>query len=418
MQSRISKNLDGVKTGTLYVGIDLGLDRNEALVIDSRARQLDRLGFPHSRHGYDYLLRRLKGIQDKHQSPAVLVGMEPTNYFWKLLANYLEQQQINYRLVNAYTVKKHREGDQLDRSKDDTRDAFMIADLLRTGKYTRTQLLHGGYAELRTYSTLYDQVRRDIRRHKTILRTVVMQLFPELCLVFKDLTGYTAMAVLRDHASAIAVRELSQEAFIARVRTHFVGKRLMVSKLCRVHLLATNSIGVQDSLRALQETARTQIDALVLLRRQFDTVCAALVDTLKTLPEAPYLLSMHGLGKVQAAIILGEIGDPSRYQNAGQLIKLAGTQPTPNNSGRKNKGLTPISRKGRPRLRTALYFSVMCLIRVDDAFAREYLRLQTRCQNPLTKMQSIGVLMNKLLRILWSLMRNRTLYQPDHQQGD
>jgi len=32
MQSRISKNLDGVKTETLYVGIDLGLDRNEALV--------------------------------------------------------------------------------------------------------------------------------------------------------------------------------------------------------------------------------------------------------------------------------------------------------------------------------------------------------------------------------------------------
>ncbi len=103
-------------------------------MINSLARQLDRFGFPHSRHGYDYLLRRLKAIQDKHQSPAVLVGMEPTNYFWKLLANFLEQQQINYRLVNAYTVKKHREGDQLDRSKDDTRDAFMIADLLRTGK--------------------------------------------------------------------------------------------------------------------------------------------------------------------------------------------------------------------------------------------------------------------------------------------
>lgn len=418
MQSRIAKNLGGVKTETLYVGIDLGLDRNEALVIDSRARQLDRLGFPHSRHGYEYLLRRLKAIQDKHQGLAVLVGMEPTNYFWKLLANFLEQQKINYCLVNAYTVKKHREGDQLDRSKDDTRDAFMIADLLRTGKYTRTKLLHGGYAELRTYSTLYDQLRRNIRRHKTILRTVVMQLFPELCLVFKDLTGYTVLAVLRDHASAIAVRELSQEAFIARVRAHFVGKRLMVSKLCCVHVLAANSIGVQDSLRALQETARIQIDALVLLRRQFDTVCAALVGILKTLPEAPYLLSMHGLGEVTAAIILGEIGDPSRYQNAGQLIKLAGTQPTPNSSGRKNKGSTPISRKGRPRLRTALYFAVMCLIRVDDAFAREHLRLQTRRKNPLSKMQSIGALMNRLLRILWSLMRNRTLYQSDLQQGD
>ncbi len=418
MQSRISKNLESVKSETLYVGIDLGLDRNKALVMDSRARQLDRFGFPHSRDGYDYLLHRLKAIQDKHQGPAVLVGMEPTNYFWKLLANFLEQQNMNYRLVNAYTVKKHREGDQLDRSKDDARDAFMIADLLRTGKYTKTQLLHGGYAELRTYSTLYEQVQRDIRRHKTILRTVVMQLFPELCLEFKDLTGCTAMAMQRGHVSAIAVSELSQEAFIARVRAHFAGKRLMVSKLRRAHVLAANSIGVQDSLGALQETVRMQIDALELLRRQFDSVRTALVDTLMTLPEAPYLLSVHGLGEVMAAVILGEIGDPSRYQNAAQLIKLAGTQPTPNSSGRKNKGSTPISRKGRPRLRTALYFTVLCLVRVDDAFAREHLRLQTRRKNPLTKMQSIGALMNRLLRILWSLMRNRTLYQPDFRRAD
>lgn len=35
--------------------------------------------------------------------------MEPANYFWKLLARELEEKQQTYRLVNAYTVKKHRE---------------------------------------------------------------------------------------------------------------------------------------------------------------------------------------------------------------------------------------------------------------------------------------------------------------------
>ncbi len=55
--------------------------------------------------------------------------MEPTNYFWKLLARELEEQQIPYRLVNAYSVKKHREGNPLDASKDDPRDAKQIAEL-------------------------------------------------------------------------------------------------------------------------------------------------------------------------------------------------------------------------------------------------------------------------------------------------
>ena len=51
------------------------------------------------------------------------------------------------------------------------------------------------------------------------------------------------------------------------------------------------------------------------------------------------------------------------------------------------------------------------------AFAREYLRLQQREKNPLTKMQALGVLMNKLLRILWALMRNRTFYNPGSEHA-
>ena len=103
--------------------------------------------------------------------------MEPTNYFWKLLAAYLERRQVPYRLVNSYTVKKRREGDQLSRSKDDDRDAFTIADLLRTGKFTQTQLLHGGYAELRQYVGLRDRLQDDIRRQKSRIWHFTGQLF-------------------------------------------------------------------------------------------------------------------------------------------------------------------------------------------------------------------------------------------------
>ena len=74
-----------------------------------------------------------------------------------------------------------------------------------------------------------------------------------------------------------------------------------------------------------------------------------------------------------------------------------------------------MSHKGRPRLRTTLFFAVMRLIRLDQAFAREYVRLQTREKNPLVKMQALGVLMNKLLRILWALISKRTFYDPDFQ---
>jgi transposase len=127
------------------------------------------------------------------------------------------------------------------------------------------------------------------------------------------------------------------------------------------------------------------------------------------------MLSVPGLGAIAAATILSEIGDPSHYRQAKQLIKLAGTQPVPNASGRKSRSKTPMSHQGRPRLRTALFFAAMRLVRFDEAFARQYRHLQTRDKNPLCKMQALGVLMNKLLRILWALMRKHTLYVPDFQ---
>ena len=203
MSSNLSRKLAQVKPGTLHVGVDLALDRNVALVMDERARTLDRFSFSNDRMGYDYFHRRLEQLCQHHQAPEVLIAMEPTNYFWKLLAAELEQKARPYWLVNAYTVKKHREGDQLDRSKDDPRDAFTIADLSRTGKYTETQLQRGRYAELRQYVVLYDRLQGQVRREKGCLSNVVGQYFPELTQVFKRLSGKTVEALLRSQAVVI-----------------------------------------------------------------------------------------------------------------------------------------------------------------------------------------------------------------------
>jgi transposase len=408
----LSKKLASVKPGTLFVGVDLGLDRNVAVVLSEHARQLSRFRFPNDRDGYDYFYRRLETIQEQQQSPGVLVGMEPTNYIWKLLAADMEQQrpEYDYRLVNPYTVKKHREGDQLDRSKDDNRDAFTVGDLVSTGKYTETQLLHGSYAELRQCVTLYTRLGRSVRREKNHISNVVGQLFPELRRVFKDLGGQTALALLCNHAAAVTVRKISEETFIAGVRADFHGQRLQVAKLRRAHTLAKRSVGLSDGAKALQLALQLHVETLRVLQQQLERATKVMVDTFLALPESKYLLSVPGIGVVTAAIILSEIGDPGNYTRVRQLVKLAGTQPVPNISGRKTYSQTPMSRKGRPRLRTALFFAVLSLVRVDDAFAREYKHLQKREKNPLTKMQALGVLMNKLLRILWALMRNRTFY--------
>lgn len=412
MANKLAKKLDSVKSGTLFAGVDMALERNMAVLMTERAEVLAQFHFPNDRLGYDYLRGRLHAGQERCAAPAVLVGMEPTNYFWKLLAADLERHSVPYRLVNPYTVKKHREGDNLDRSKDDPRDAFTIADLLRTGKFTESQLLHGPYADLRQYAQHYDRLQQELRRQKNLLVTYAGQLFPELRREFKDLTGQTALALLRSDAAAAAIRQQTAPAFLDQVAAHFTGPGLARAKLERAHQLATTSVGLTTGVAALQWTLASHVATWELLQEQLAHVRTRLGDTFLTLPEAPCWLTVPALGLVSAARILAEIGDPAQYHQVGQWIKLAGTQPAPNRSGKKTRSPTPMSHQGRPRLRTVVYFAVLRLVQQDESFGRRYVQLQTRSPNPLTKMQALGVLMNKLLRILWALWRQRTFYDP------
>jgi transposase len=411
-----SKQIGQVQPGILHVGIDLALEKNMAAVINEKAERLDRFSFPQDRGGYEYFFQRVENIRQKQNAFWIVMAMEPTNYYWKLLAREIEEKHLPYRLVNAYTVKKHREGNQLDASKDDSRDAGQIAELSRTGHYTETHLQKGVYEELRQYATLHTQVVQAIRREKQVLFGLVGQAFPELIQVFKEVEGETSRAVLLSCGCAAAIHHRAEEEFLAEVRAAFTGKRLMISRVRRTYQLAATSIGLTEGLQALQLAIRLHFSQLDALQTQLKQILQALTTCLMDLPEAPYLLSMASMKAPTVALFLAEVGDPKRYRTAEQWVKLAGIQPVPNTSGKKQRSKTPMSHHGRARLRTLLYFTCLRLIHQDVHFAQLYAHLQRRPKNPLTKMQALGVLMNKLVHILWALIHNQTFYNPSFVQ--
>jgi transposase len=399
------------------VGVDLALEKNVVTVIGENAEKLDRFSFPQDRGGYEYFFRRVESLQQNHHASGFVLAMEPTNYFWKLLAREAEERHIAYHLVNSYTVKKHREGNQLDVSKDDPRDADQIAELSRTGHYTETQLQKGTYEELRQYSTLHEQLDHAIRREEQVLSGLAGQAFPEIARVFKGLEGKTSQAILVSCGCAAAIRLMTEEQFLAEVQAAYTGKRLLISRVRRTYQLAATSIGLTDGLQALQMGLRLHFSQWEALKTQLKQVDHAMAACLVALPEAPYLLSMTSMKATTVALFLAEVGDPKRYRTAAQWVKLAGIQPVPNTSGRKQRSKTPMSHHGRARLRTLLYFVCLRLVQQDSHFAQLYSDLQRRSKNSLTRMQAIGVLMNKLLHILWALAKNQTFYNPSLAQS-
>jgi hypothetical protein len=218
-------------------------------------------------------------------------------------------------------------------------------------------------------------------------------------------------------AVAATIRQMSIEAFLVQVRAAYSGKRLCTSKLKRIYRLSNSSIGVTDGLQAIQLAIQVHLTQLQVFETQLEQVTSVMAACLFSLPEAPYLLSCPCLKAASAALFLAEVGDPQRYQKAAQWVKLAGIQPAPNASGKKQHSRTPMSHQGRPRLRTLLYFTCLRMVQYDAHFTKLYAYLQRRPDNPLTKMQALGVLMNKLLHIWWALIHNQTFYNPSFDQS-
>jgi hypothetical protein len=80
------------------------------------------------------------------------------------------------------------------------------------------------------------------------------------------------------------------------------------------------------------------------------------------------------------------------------------------NSIFKERSPSFLTRRNPPS--TLLYCACLRMVQYDNRFAQLYAYLQSRKDNPLTKMQALGVLMNKLLPIWWALIQIQTFYNP------
>lgn len=80
----------------------------------------------------------------------VMVGMEPTGHYWFNLAQQLKDQSMKIVLVNPFHVKRSKELDDNNPTKNDRKDPKTIAMLVKDGRYMEPYIPEGIYSELRT----------------------------------------------------------------------------------------------------------------------------------------------------------------------------------------------------------------------------------------------------------------------------
>ena len=122
------------------------------------------------------------------------------------------------------------------------------------------------------------------------------------------------------------------------------------------------------------------------------------------------LTSIVGVGESTAARVLAEIGAIYHFSSARQLAAFAGLTPQEHTSGSSVQGKTRLCKIGNRRLRKALYFPALTWWRrcpQARAFGERLLATGK------AKMQVIGALMHKLIRVIYGILKSRQPFDPD-----
>lgn len=163
---------------------------------------------------------------------------------------------------------------------------------------------------------------------------------------------------------------------------------------------AKKSIGITIGLTFAKRELVNLVEQYELFKKQLEELDVELESIVETLPGAPQMMKISGLGAVTVGLFFAEVGDISKYSHPQQLVNLAGLSLREHSSG-KFKGQTKITKRGRRRLRRALYLAIRPLVAHNPTFKALHHYYTKRPVRPLKKQQSLIALCCKLLRVLF-----------------
>ena len=413
-----NKKIAAITENTLIVGIDVGSETHYARAFDWRNFEYSKkpLEFSNDETGFNEFLSWVEELKAKYGKTAVYPGMEPTGHYWINLGVYLQEHGMKPVHVNPHHVKKSKELDDNDPSKNDRKDAKVIAALVNEGRFSYPYMPEGVYAELRSLSGQLDRAESQLIRLKNHIARWFSIYFPNYKNVYRKLDAKSGLMILQVSPLPGDIVKLGADG-VNRIWREAKLRGAGIKRAKTLVAAAEHSIGS----RSAQEAARIEIKNLL---KDYETQAARKAELMALIKgkiiEVPYvdkLLEIKGIGLKTVIGFVAEVGDITRFKDAKEVQKLAGYSIVANESG-KHKGESHISYRGRKKLRYVLYEAAISVVGHSPEFMRIHQYYTTRPKNPLKKIQSIVTVACKLIRIFFLILKTGTTYNPEKMIGD
>ncbi|MHA6255029.1 IS110 family RNA-guided transposase [Streptococcus anginosus] len=384
-----------------YLGIDIGKNTHVASLVDDKKNVIFKaFSFSNSINGAESLVLKLEAFKNELE-----VGMEATGHYWLSLYSYLVEKNFTVRVINPIQTDGWRQGIEIRKRKTDIIDSLLIADLLRYGDFVETSLSNEDYLSLRNLSRFRSYLISSIGDLKRKTIALLDQVFPEYASSFSNIFGKTSKEILSNFSTPSDFEDINSDDLNTFLES--VSKKNYASKkIDELSKKASSSFGINFCLDSFSLQIKMLIEQISFIQNQVSDVENEIEVLLEKL-NSP-ITTIPGIGSVNAATILGEIGDIKRFSNPSKLVAYAGLDASVSQSGEYESTYNHMSKRGSPYLRRALFQSALRAEFCDPVFSDYYQKKISEGKHHLVATNTVA---RKLCHTIFAVLTKNEPYQ-------
>lgn len=386
------------------VGIDIAKNNHEATLID---RDGNIFGKPiHFANKFSGFQRLMELVKDHVDNPSqVVFGMEATGHYWLPLYGHLREAGFTVYVINPIQSDALRNL-YIRQAKNDTRDSFIIAEVIRFGRFCETHVASPDLHALRELCRHRFYIVDTVSDLKRKVIALLDQVFPEYQQLFSDTFGVTSMQLLSEYTTPEDILAVDTDKLCQLLSDASRG-RFGMDKALQIKDAAKTSFGILLAADSMALLIRQYLEQIRFVERQI-TIIEKEISRLLSLFDNQ-LPTITGIGSTLAAVILSEIGDIKRFSSPTKLAAFAGIDPTVKQSGDFNGTRCKMSKRGSPYLRRAIWLAANSAAFHDPAVSAFY---QKKRAEGKAHMVAMGHVCRKMVSIIFAVLRDNSPYVP------
>lgn len=392
-----------------YVGIDVAKEKHYVCILDDRGEFAVKPFWIYT----DVLgLRRL--VQQfgdiSLDNDDFIIGVESTGAFSENLYEYITDSDYKVVLLNSYQTAKFRDFRTIRKVKNDAIDAYVIAELLSTGKYKQSHISNDAYHSLKVLGRAKKSISDKIKNTKREISTVMATVNPEISKVFPNIFTKTALAIIKVYPTATDIAKATPKK-LTRLFRHIRGNNFSEDKAKYLVDLAQTSVYAGRACKARASMITSYIRILELycqekldIEIQIKHLIEEEIDTIDNTVEN--LQSIPGVSDKTISAILGECGDLRRFDSAKAFIGYLGLYPTQYQSGN-FLSVGRLAKRGIPIAKHALYMAAVGSVLHNPQLNKLF---RDKVSSGKSKKEALIILSKKIAMIMYSIVKHNKPY--------